>query len=395
MDNKNNLTMEFRMNFVIVSEKKSNFNYKQVFLEEIEAVIILNHFPSLHARQMRKLIEHFGSARQVLLSSKIEFSQVAEDKGNATLYLDLWETDGKWKRDLELIAKSGVEIIPYWDDRYPESLRKLDDHPVILYLKGTLLPSDQQAVAIVGTRICTLYGREAAEKFGAHCAACGFTVVSGLARGIDTHAHLGALKTGRTIAVIGSGLAHIYPRENEELAAKISTQGAVISELPMNAIPAKHHFPKRNRLVCALSQGVFLAEAPIKSGAMITMDLAFSQKKDCFTLPGRADMESFRGNHYLIKTHKAKLVENAHEMLSILQKDCFPHADIKKEEQCSLFDLDPEEQKLMKSFPAHEVCLEELSLLSKFPVAKLSSLLMGLVLKQKIREFPGKFYQKA
>jgi DNA processing protein len=192
--------------------------------------------------------------------------------------------------------------------------------------------------------------------------------------------------------VIGSGLGNIYPKENMGLAQRIAGQGAVISEYPMNAIPAKHHFPKRNRLVCALSQGVLLAEAPLKSGAMITMRLAEMQNKICFTLPGRADWETFKGNHSLIKSKKAALVENAGEMLSILHGG---HFSIAKTVQPELFGLDAEEVKLLKNFPAAEISLEELSLHSKLPIAKLSSLLMGLVLKRKIREFPGKLYKRA
>lgn len=362
-------------------------------MEDLEAVLILTHFPKLHSNQIRKLIAHFGSASGVLSGSKDHFSQIAGNVESAQ-HLDHWQKDENWRTDLDLIAKSDVELIPYWDARYPESLKLLDDHPAILYVKGDLLPSDQQAVAIVGTRMCTLYGKESAETFGENCAGSGLTVISGLARGIDTHAHIGALKAGRTIAVLGSGLGHIYPSENEGLAAKISRQGAVVSEFPMNTIPAKHHFPKRNRLVCALAQGVFLVEAPLKSGAMITMNLALSQKKSCFALPGRVDIESFRGNHHLIKTQKAHLVENAHEILSALHHG-HARSPATKEQQSSLFDLDQDEQQLMDLFPSHEICLEELSLLSNFSVAKLCSLLMGLVLKQKIREFPGKFFKKA
>lgn len=363
-------------------------------MEEIEALVILKHFPSLKANQIRALVERFGSACNVLAAHPEAFSQIPGIKENTIAHVGKWKEDIYWKTDLGLIEKHHVQIIPYWHEKYPSSLRELPDHPPFLYVMGDLLPGDEQAIGIVGTRICTLYGREMTEKIACDLAGWGFTVISGLARGIDTHGHLGALKAGRTIAVIGSGLSQIYPRENTNLAASISKQGAVISEFPMNALPAKHHFPIRNRLVSALSKGVFLAEAPLKSGAMITMRLASSSKKPCFALPGRADMESFGGNHELIKTQKAYLVENAFEMVSVLKGKetavCQP----------SLFslsndaDLDEDELKLIKIFPAHEMGLEELSLLSKLPIAKLSALLMGLVLKRKIREFPGKVYKK-
>lgn len=162
------------------------------------------------------------------------------------------------EKDRELAEKLGVRIVPYSSPLYPASLKQLSDPPAVLYVKGTLFPQDDKSIGVVGTRQCTLYGRESAEQFARGAASAGFTVISGMARGIDTAAHAGALESGRTIAVLGSGLAQIYPPENRKLAEKISEQGALISEFPLNAPPDKFRFPRRNRLVAALSRGCSL-----------------------------------------------------------------------------------------------------------------------------------------
>jgi DNA processing protein len=341
-------------------------------MSETEALLILSHVPQL---KVRKWLDNHDSAVAALHA----------------LDREQWQNLDAWKKDLASIEKLGVCLYAFFDKQYPEGFKSLTDAPLLIYVKG-VLPQNGKAVAMVGTRQCTLYGRGMAENFAAGCASVGYSVVSGLARGIDTAAHRGALKTGQTVAVIGSGLADIYPKENEALVEEIAKKGACLSELPMHAPPHKHHFPRRNRLVVALSQGVFLAEAPVKSGAMITMEMACTQKKSCFTIPGRADMETFRGNHFLIKSQKAKLVENWQEMLSLLQ----PGEEVCRSVliQTSLFELDEEEEKLLASFSSAEISLDELAIKASLPIAKLNSLLMGLVLKQAIREFPGKLYIK-
>lgn len=286
-----------------------------------------------------------------------------------------------------------ADTFSFTDPRYPKALLTLSDPPPTIYIQGAILPEDSRAIAIVGTRLCTQYGLEMAAKIAEELAASGYTIVSGLARGIDTAAHLGALKAGRTLAVIGSGLHRIYPQENIPLAQKIAAQGAVISSFPLDAPPHKHHFPQRNRLISALSQALLLVEAPIKSGAMITVDLALAQGKKCFVLPGRADIDSFRGNHFLIKSQKAQLVENAREMLSILEPE---HANLsfRPISRSAVKPLSVEEEKLMKQLSSEEILLDALALKTEIPISKLSALLMGLVLKGVVRELPGKSYKK-
>jgi len=292
------------------------------------------------------------------------------------------------EEELYQAEKLGISLISTTHPCYPKSLLQLKDPP-LLYVLGEI-PSLSSSIGIVGTRTCSIYGKEMAEKCAKECAAAGCTIISGLARGIDTAAHIGALHTGKTIAVIGSGLAAIYPQENKALAQEIADKGgAVISTYPLHTAPQKHHFPARNRILAALSLGMLLVEAPLKSGAMITMDLAYKMGKICAALPGRVDMESFKGNHLLLKTKKAELVENGADLLSLVLGVSAPE----NPKQLSLFELDEEEKNLLLKMGKQEKSLEEIAQCAQMPVAKVSALLMGLVLKQMVREFPGKLYK--
>jgi DNA processing protein len=338
-------------------------------MDELEGLVALNHAPQLNPLTARRLIERLGSVQRAAKEAHPRPS---------------------WREDLRLAEERGVALIPYWDPLYPASLKTLPDHPLLLYVQGSLGEARTHAIAIVGTRTCTLYGREMAERLSRECARSGCTVVSGLARGIDTAAHEGALQGGRTLAVIGSGLARLYPKENASLAKRISEQGAVISELPMLTAPEKWHFPRRNRLVSALSHAALLVEAPSKSGALITMDYAFRQGKPCAALPGRADSAAFCGNHALIKAGKARLVENSQEVLSLLG---LRGLSSQPAQEPGIY-LDAEEKALITHFPNEEISLEELGKRAGLPSSRLSALLMSLLLKQAVREYPGKRYKK-
>lgn len=339
-------------------------------MNEKEALVILNHL-SIKSQNLA----HFDSATSFL----------------RTLPLSTWEKLTTWQEDLKLIEQHEAHIIGITESDYPQKLLDLYDPPLILYIKGELSLFDRTALAVVGTRRCTLYGKEMAEKLAFEVASYGVVVVSGLARGIDTAAHTGALAGGLTIAVLGSGLGHIYPPENRSLAEKITKRGALISELPMSAGPKPYHFPKRNRLIAALSDGILLAEGPKKSGGMITLEAALNLQKKCFTIPGRIDIDTFSGNHELLKRSQATLVENGQEMLSLLPST---HTAAPATETPSLFDLEEEEKKLLDNFPGHEISLEQLLMISGLTVAKLNARLLALCLKGAVRELPGKLYKR-
>jgi len=283
-------------------------------MEELEALIILNNISGLGASTLRILIEHFGSALKILDLSGAELSKHQRVKTETAHRIASWEGNNVWKKDLFLVDKHQIDLISYTDSRYPKRLLEISDFPLVLYVKGKLNSDDQHSIAIVGTRMASDYGKTMATEISRSLAQMGFTIVSGLARGIDTVAQESALFTGRTVSIMGSGLMSIYPPENMELAERIIKNGAIVSEFPMESLPDKRHFPQRNRIVSGITMGTVLIEAPIKSGAMNTMLKAQSQGRPIFAVPGRADVESYKGNNSLIKKGEARLVESAQEI---------------------------------------------------------------------------------
>lgn len=359
-------------------------------MNELEALVALSMVPYLGPIKIRLLVRHFGSADAALAANPREIESLPGFGAKISTGMELLKKNEPWKNELDLVETMNVKLIAYTSSEYPKRLLEIEDYPVLLYVRGEIKPKDTQAIAIVGTRHPTIYGLEMAEKFGHELSFMHFTVVSGLARGVDTAAHRGALKRGRTLAVIGSGLADIYPAENKELADEIAQQGALISEFSMKTPPDRQNFPQRNRIVSGLSLGTLLIEAPIKSGAMITMEMARKHKRKRYALPGRADIEGFRGNHSLIK-QGVPLVENVNDIVNSFDL-LFENTENKS---CQKeIPVDKEEAELLKHLSQTEMTLEEITQLTNLPIAKLNVMLMSLMIKKAIREYPGKIYKK-
>ncbi len=285
---------------------------------EREAYIALNMIRDVGPVTVRILAESLGSVSSIF---SVDARHLLSVEGTGVETVKKLIT-GRRKVDageeIERAAALGARLVTPVDDDYPEPLRQIYDPPLALYVKGRLEVRDRHAVAIVGSRHTTGYGREIASAFAWQLAQAGFTIVSGLARGIDTSAHQGTLKaTGRTLAVLGGGLHGIYPPENRELAETIAESGALLTEFPLGREPDKTTFPIRNRIVSGLSQGVLVVEAGMGSGAMITAHVAAEQGKTVFAIPGRADAPTFRGSHQLIKTG-AHLVDSVADILEEL-----------------------------------------------------------------------------
>lgn len=362
-------------------------------LSEIEALAMLAHIPLLGSIKIRLLIHYFGSPQEALQATP---EQISDLPGFGPRVVSNWKSHRSsvaWESNLALAKEHQTELISYTDVRFPKRLLEITDHPVLLYIKGDLKPSDHHCIAIVGTRQPTIYGKEMASQLAEDLARRGFTIVSGLARGVDTLAHEGALTAGgRTVAVIGSGLANLYPRENSALASAICQRGALISEFAMATPPDRQNFPQRNRIVSGMTLGTVLVEAPAASGAMITMDRAHRQNRKAFAIPGRADQENFRGNHLLIKKGLAHLVENAEDIAEHFETLFGSALPPKKALD---IDLDKEEESLWRLLPTEEAGFDEIHRLSNLPTSKLNVLLMSLVLKKAIKEFPGKIYKRS
>ncbi|MHB8972162.1 MAG: DNA-processing protein DprA [Pirellulaceae bacterium] len=264
-----------------------------------------------------KLLEHFGNVAAILAAPAAQLLRVpgigrclCERIRNAS------EIDVD--REIRLCREHEIDILTEADARYPVLLHEIPDPPGVLFRRGDWRPSDQLALAIVGTRHATRYGLRQAERLAAGLARAGLTIVSGLARGIDAAAHRGALGAGgRTIAVLGSGVLRVYPPEHEELAEAIRRQGAVLSELPPLQQPMSGTFPQRNRLITGLCLGVLVIEAAQRSGALISVTHANEQGREVFAVPGPADSRTSRGCHRLIRDG-AKLVENVEDVLEEL-----------------------------------------------------------------------------
>jgi DNA processing protein len=364
-------------------------------LTELEALTILSSVPNVGSIKTRILINHYGSPLAALKADAKELQAMPGFGEKVAVNWKSWERDRSWEKNLELAQRFGVQIIPFYHPLYPKRLLEIVDYPVILYVKGSIESIDNQSIAIVGTRRSSIYGNEIAETIAEDLAAEGFTITSGLARGIDTSAHRGAIKQGRTLAVIGSGLGDIYPQENIPLAQQIVEQGALISEFPMMTPPDRQRFPQRNRIVSGLSMGVVLIEAPLESGAMITMEKALEHNRKLFALPGRVDQENFKGNHSLIKEGKAQLIENAKDISNSFGNLLSRVNSTKKNKNRESYPLlDPEEKLFLQSLPIQETSYEEIVKLTGLPAKKLNVLLMGLMLKKALKEFPGKIYKK-
>lgn len=363
-------------------------------VSELEALVILTSLPHFGSVRVRQLVNQFGSAVEALEADPAALAKLRDFGPKVIQEWGSWKKDKSWKKNLELADRFEAEIIPYTSLKYPKRLLELPDYPILIYVQGELLPADNQSLAVVGTRQATIYGKEMAEKLSHDLAAAGFTIVSGLARGIDTAAHIGALKAGRTIAVIGSGLADIYPQENLELARAISKKGAVISEFPMATPPDRQNFPQRNRIVSTMTLGTVLIEAPMRSGAMITMDKALGLKRRLFALPGRADSETFRGNHQLIKQGRAQLIENASDIIAGFNDLFGTHYKSSAPILTSPALMSNEEDLFLNKLPQQEISIDEMVQLTKLPVMKVNVMVTRLVLKKVLKEFPGKVYKK-
>ncbi len=266
-----------------------------------------------------RLIRKFRVIDNVLRASAAQLCEVegvGERRSRAILQS---RNDGAVDGEIDKARRVGARIICWEDDNYPAVLRHCDDPPICLYVRGTLLPEDGLALAIVGCRQCTRYGCEQARRFGALLAGAGFSVVSGLARGIDGHAHEGALAAnGRTVAVLGCGVDVVYPPEHDELILRVLDHGAILSEDPIGSPPTADSFPRRNRIIAGMSLGTIVIEASKRSGALITAQLATDYNRELFAVPGRVDTPQGAGTNDLIRKGAAKLITCLEDVLDEL-----------------------------------------------------------------------------
>ncbi len=351
--------------------------------------------PILFAR----IVERFGSAQQAL-GAGVQQLQTVDGIGRSiaeTMTRSRDEVDVK--REVGLAAERGVRIICQDDDAYPAPLRHIPDPPICLYVRGTLEPTDAVAIAIVGARKCSLYGREQARRFAYVLASRGLTIVSGLARGIDGEAHKGAISAGgRTLAVLGNGLGSIYPPEHQELADRVAENGALLSELPMTAGPQAKNFLPRNRLIAGLSLGVLVVEAGHRSGSLTTARLASEYNREVFALPGRVDSEHSAGTNALIRDQSGKLVTRAEDVIEELGEvgealgGAGPDPDGNGQPPAARVNLGDDERAVFGQLGREERSIESLADGADLPASKVAAALITLQLKGLARQLPGNLF---
>jgi DNA processing protein len=288
---------------------------------------------------------------------------------------------------------SGVRLVPFTDPEYPARLRAIADPPPLLYLRGELLDADERAVAIVGSRSASEYGLRVARNISRGLASLGFTVVSGMARGIDGAAHQAALDAGaRTLAVLGCGVDRVYPPEHHGLSQRVSRQGALISEFALGTRPVAFNFPARNRLISGLSLGVVVVEATEKSGSLITAAFALEQNREVFAVPGEAGSSRSRGANRLIR-QGAKLVESAEDVVEEIAPQLIRSHDAATAAPRRLPQQSSEDTRRIFDLLQERILqIDEVIETSGLSSAQVSQILLDLELQGFLRQLPGKRY---
>ena len=356
-----------------------------------EAFIALNMIPHLGPVRLRRLLDIFGSPERVLTAGRNELQGV--DGLNQSLIDSLvsWESVINLQQELVRIQEFGAVIVTLDDAEYPALLRQIHDPPTALYVWGKLEARDHHGIGVVGSRRTTHYGLECAKKLSYQIAYSGLTVVSGLARGIDTAAHQGALAAkGRTVAVLGTGLHHVYPAENRALAEKIASYGAIVTEFSMETTPDRQTFPMRNRIISGWGFGLLVVEAGVNSGALISASQAADQGRNLYAVPGPIDRPTSHGTNRLIQ-QGAKLVMSVDDILEDVQT-LFPKAPALSPSKP--LDLEGDLLRVYESITSRETSIDEIIQRSGLGAGSATAALLQLEMRHLVKQLPGKLFVK-
>jgi DNA processing protein len=358
-------------------------------MTESEAYFIVNLVPGIGPVMVKRLVDRFGTLDRALVAREADLRSVEGIGPELARKLSSWETTAPVEKERNWAAELGLQVVTPADASYPASLREIYDPPLVLYIKGKIPETWPRGVAVVGSRETSHYGLENAKKLGYQIAYAGVPVISGLARGIDTAAHLGALAAkGTTWAVLGCGLDQMYPPENDSLAAKIvESGGCLISELPLGTAPDKSTFPMRNRIVSGLGFGTLVIEAGRRSGALITARQALDQGRQVFAVPGRIDNPLAQGCHQLIK-EGAKLVEGVEDILNELEF-LIPRESVVTPRALPE-NLSAEESAIYAAIELDETPIDAITQATGLPSGTVSSSLLRLEMRKLVKQLPGK-----
>jgi DNA processing protein len=366
--------------------------------------ISLNMTPQIGPRAATKLLERFGSPEAVFFATHSELASLRLKAESIESILKKEFHDAA-EQEAENVRKLGGDVLILDDGSYPFLLREIHDPPITLYVRGNWQECfEAPCIGVVGSRRSSTYGENASQMLSRDLANQGICIVSGLARGIDTAAHRGAMQAkGKTIAVLGTGINEVYPRENEKLVNEIlDSGGAVVSQFPLGTPPLKENFPYRNRVISGLSLGVLVVEASERSGSLITARLAVEQNREVFAVPGNITSKNSFGTNYLIKSG-AKLVQQWQDIvseLSIADQILSPKAngetgEIERQPELVPADLTDAERKIWSFLSADQpVHIDQLSEVCNMTFGDLNYAILGLEMRELIRSLPGKWFAK-
>jgi len=361
---------------------------------DAEGLLRLIAVPGVGPNRLRALLAYFQSTEAVFAASISQLTRVEGIDRKTAESIRGSDSADFAREQLERLRALGGELISFWDPRFPDGLRRTADPPAFLFAKGRLHPEDACSVAIVGTRSPTTYGRLITERLATDLALRGLTIVSGFARGVDTLAHSAAIRAGgRTIAVLGTGLDVVYPPENVRLARQICEHGALVTEYPLGTGPDAPNFPRRNRIICGMSLGTVVVEAGVKSGALITAELALEQNREVFAVPGPVNSPKSQGTNQLIRDG-AVLVSSADDVIQELapQLRQFLH---EREQPEVPADLSESEQCVFQALGGTAKHIDLLAAELGQPTSAVLATLLTLELRGLVRQFPGKLFARA
>ncbi|OGQ86456.1 MAG: DNA protecting protein DprA [Deltaproteobacteria bacterium RIFOXYD12_FULL_56_24] len=353
----------------------------------------LAFIPGLGPATLKKLVQRFGSARQILAASRkgLEECPFLRKDSLAALCDQRSIANAAADRELHLAEKAGTTLLCWDDPLFPPLLKEINDPPVILHVLGAPQLLSTPGIAMVGARAASSYGLQVAGRLATELARHDLVITSGFALGIDTAAHRGALAAGgKTIAVMGCGLDIVYPSQNRKLHAQIAEHGAIISESPLGTQPEGFRFPARNRIISGLSLGVVVVEAAHRSGTLITAHQALEQGRDVFAIPGRIDSPKSEGCHRLIQ-EGAKLV---HSSADILEELALTTRSSPSEARVQAPPLPPEEGQIFALLEVYPRNIEEIILAANLPPHRISEILLHLELRGLVASLPGNHYQR-
>ncbi len=356
--------------------------------EELSYWVAFNRIPRIGRARIVMLESYFGSLRSAWQAGSESLKTAGLDS-RSTQSIATRRPTIDVDQEMNRLDALGIRAVTWHDAEYPPRLKEIYDLPPVLYVKGEIAPEDERSLAIVGTRKATAYGREAAHHFSFDLARSGVTIVSGLARGIDAIAHRAALEAGqRTIAVLGSGVDVIYPREHAILADEIAQHGALVSEHPLGTRPDAQNFPRRNRIMSGMTLGTVVIEGSETSGALITARHAIDENREVFAVPGNIFSPSSRGTNRLIKESSAKLVLDYQDVLEELNLSTAGQ----QLEMAALFPQDDEETEVLRFVTYDPVHIDEIIRTAGLPISTVSGMLAMMELKGLVKQVGGMNY---